>query len=97
MDLEFVGDVWQWRGPSPYYFVTVPDEESAHLYELSPALTYGWGLVPVQARIGATDWQTSLFPKDGKYVVPVKEAVRRAEGLDEGDSVTLRLTVRESP
>ena len=97
MDLEFVGDVWQWRGPAPYYFVTVPDEESPHLHELSPALTYGWGMVPVQARIGATDWQTSLFPKDGKYVVPVKEAVRRAERLVEGDSVTLRLTVRESP
>jgi hypothetical protein len=50
-------------------------------------------MIPVRARIGATEWQTSLFPKDGLYVVPLKDAVRRAEGLDEGDTVTVRLTV----
>jgi hypothetical protein len=93
MDLDFTGDIWHWRGPSPYYFVTVPDEESHHLQAVSTVVTYGWGMIPVRARIGATEWQTSLFPKDGLYVVPVKDAVRRAEGLDEGDTVTVRLTV----
>jgi uncharacterized protein DUF1905 len=93
MHLDFTGDVWHWRGPSPFYFVTVPDEESSHLKAVSTAVTYGWGMIPVQARIGATEWETSLFPKDGLYVVPVKDAVRRAEGLDEGDTVTVRLTV----
>jgi hypothetical protein len=95
MHLEFAGDIWEWRGPSPYYFVTVPDEESLHLHELSTVVTYGWGMIPVRARIGGTEWGTSLFPKDGLYVLPVKDAVREAEGLDEGDSVTVRLTVAD--
>ncbi len=49
-------------------------------------------MIPVRARIGATEWNTSLFPKDGLYVVPVKDAVRRAEGLDEGDNAILEGT-----
>ncbi len=93
IDLDFTGDLWHWRGPSPYYFVTVPAEDSLDLHAVSRAVTYGWGMIPVRARIGATEWETSLFPKDGLYVVPVKDAVRRAEGLDEGDTITVRLTV----
>ncbi len=93
MDLTFSGDVWHWRGPSPYHFVTVPDEESQDLHAVAAAVSYGWGVIPVRARIGATEWETSLFPKGDGYVVPVKDAVRRAEGLDRGDTVTVRLTV----
>ncbi|SDY18862.1 protein of unknown function [Modestobacter sp. DSM 44400] len=92
-DLEVTGDVWHWRGPAPFFFVTVPADESQHLHAVSTAVTYGWGMIPVRARIGATEWTTSLFPKDGLYLVPVKDAVRRAEELDEGDTVTVRLTV----
>ncbi len=93
MDLGFTGDIWYWRGPSPFYFVTVPDEASQHLREVSTLVSYGWGMIPVLARIGATKWETALFPKDGRYVVPVKDAVRRAEGLGEGDTVTVGLSV----
>ena len=93
MDLDFTGDIWHWRGPSPYYFVSVPDEESHHLHALSSTVTYGWGMIPVRVRIGDTEWKTSLYPKDGLYVVPVKDAVRRAEGLEEGDTVKVWLTV----
>ncbi|MGZ4632427.1 MAG: DUF1905 domain-containing protein [Actinomycetes bacterium] len=96
MDLDFTGDIWHWRGPAPYFFVTVPDEESLHLQAVSTVVTYGWGMIPVRVRIGTTEWETSLFPKDGLYVVPVKDAVRRAEGIDEGDTVTVRLTVAGS-
>ena len=93
MHLEFSGDVWFWRGPSPYHFVTVPDEECAELEMASAFVSYGWGMIPVAARIGATAWTTSLFPKDGGYIVPLKDAVRRAEGLDVGDTVSLQLDV----
>ncbi len=93
MELEFTGDVWQWRGPAPYHFVTVPEEESSQLYSVSREVTYGWGMIPVRARIGAVAWTTSLFRKDGRYVVPVKDAVRRAGEIDAGDTVTLQLTV----
>jgi Domain of unknown function (DUF1905) len=93
MHLDVTGDIWHWRGPSPYYFVTVPEEESLYLQTVSAGVTYGWGMIPVRARIGGTEWETSLFPKEGLYVVPLKDAVRRAEALDEGDTVTIGLTV----
>lgn len=93
MSLEFSGDIWTWRGPAPYYFVTVPPEDCEVLRDLSKWVTYGWGMIPVGARIGKTAWRTSLWPKEGGYVVPIKVGVRKAEGLEEGDRVTVRLEV----
>ncbi len=93
MKLEFSGDIWFWRGPAPHHFVTVPDEECGALEAASAFVTYGWGMIPVAAQVGATEWTTSLFPKDGRYIVPIKASVRKAEGLDIGDTVTVRLTV----
>jgi uncharacterized protein DUF1905 len=93
MDLEFSGEVWFWRGPAPWHFVTVPEAECQDLAATSGFVSYGWGMVPVTARVGATVWRTSLFPKDGRYVVPVKAAVRRAEAIEVGDEVTVALRV----
>ncbi|MCW3816352.1 DUF1905 domain-containing protein [Micromonospora sp. DR5-3] len=93
MDLEFSGELWFWRGPAPWHFVTVPDEQCGELEAASPSVTYGWGMIPVAARVGATGWRTSLFPKDGRYLVPVKASVRKAEGIEVGEVVTVRLTV----
>ena len=92
--IEFSGAIWYWRGPAPFFFVTVPDEQSRELKDVSGFVTYGWGMIPVIARIGKTEWKTSLFPKDGRYLVPLKDSVRRAEALGEGDTVTVRLEVR---
>jgi len=94
MNFEFSGKIWFWKGPAPWFFVTVPEEESDILQAISSAVTYGWGMIPVDARINKTDWQTSLFPKDGRYIVPIKAHVRKAENLEEGDNVTIRLQVR---
>lgn len=93
MNLEFRGEVWYWRGPAPFHFVTVPDPESAALESASPEVSYGWGVIPVRAQIGETEFKTSLFPKDGGYIVPLKDAVRRAEDIQLGEVVTVRLTV----
>lgn len=92
--LEFTAEVWQWRGPSPYHFVTVPAEQSEDLQAVAAAVTYGWGMIPVEARINDTRWSTSLFPKDGGYVLPLKDSVRRAEACELGDRITVELTVR---
>jgi len=91
MDLEFSGEIIHWRGPAPFHFVTVPDEQSAAIEAVSSMVTYGWGVIPVRARIGRTDFTTSLFPRADRYLVPVKDAVRRAEGLALGDEVTVQL------
>ena len=91
MRIEFSGEVWYWRGPAPFFFVTVPEDDSRELKAVSGAVTYGWGMIPVRARIGETTWKTSLFPKDGRYLVPLKDAVRRAEAIGEGDVVALAL------
>jgi Domain of unknown function (DUF1905) len=93
MELEFSGLMWFWKGPAPWHFITVPDEECADLEAASAFVTYGWGMIPVAARIGATGWKTSLFPKDGRYIVPVRASVRKAEELEIGDSVTVRLSI----
>ena len=85
MEVAFEGEVWYWRGPSPFHFVTVPDEGAELIHALAPTLSYGWGCVPVRGRVGATALATSLIPRDGGYVVPLKAAVRAAEGLSVGD------------
>jgi len=93
MDLEFSGTVFEWRGPAPYHFVAVPECEADVLRDAAAYVTYGWGMIPVRGRIGGTDFTTSLWPKDGGYVVPIKDAVRRPERLELGDEVTVRLTI----
>ena len=91
--LEFSGEIWFWKGPAPWHFVSVPEDECDELEQTSSFVSYGWGMIPVTVRIGETSWTTSLWPKDGGYVVPLKTAVRHAEELAVGDVVTVRLTV----
>jgi hypothetical protein len=93
MYLEFSSPIWSWRGPAPWYFVTVPEEESDDLEATVASVSYGWGMIPVTAQIGDTEWDTALWPKDGNYMVPLKAEVRRAESLKEGDTVTVQLAV----
>ena len=94
LDLMFTGEIWSWRGPAPWYFATVPADASVALHAMSKDVSYGWGMIPVRARIAGSVWETSLFPKEGRYVVPIKSAVRRAERLAEGDTVTVQLSIR---
>jgi len=93
MELTFSGVLFEWRGPSPFHFVAVPPAEAELIAEVAAMVTYGWGVIPVSARSGATTWTTSLFPKQGGYLVPVKDAVRRAERMSVGDVVTISLAL----
>jgi hypothetical protein len=93
MALEFSGEMWCWKGPAPWHFITGPEADCHELDAASAFVSYDWGMIPVTARIGGTGWKTSLFPKDGRYIVPAKAGVRRAEGLAVGDTVTVRLVV----
>jgi hypothetical protein len=93
VDLQFSGEIVEWRGPAPYLFVPVPEPERTAIASVAREVTYGWGCIPAAARIGGTDFTTSLFPRDGGYLVPVKVKVQRAEEVDVGDTVTVRLTI----
>jgi hypothetical protein len=94
VQLDFVGEIIYWRGPSPYHFVPVPQEESLEIRAVAPIVSYGWGVIPVRVRIGDTTFDTSLFPKAGRYLVPVKDVVRDAERIGAGDVVAVELTIR---
>jgi hypothetical protein len=93
--LDFSGPVFEWRGPAPYYYVAVPDEEAEEIRDIAAMVTYGWGVIPVTVQIGDTEWTTSLFPKEGTYLVPLKDKIRKAEGIESGMVVEVRLSVGE--
>jgi hypothetical protein len=93
VDREFEGVLFVWRGPSPFHFVAVPEEVCDDLREVAGRVSYGWGMVPARVTVGGSTWETSLYPKDGGYLVPVRDRFRRAEGLGVDDVVRVRLEV----
>jgi hypothetical protein len=93
MIIEFEGEIFYWRGPAPFLFVAVPEEPSRGLKAISAGVSYGWGVIPAHVQIGKTEWKTSLFPKDGRYLVPIRMSVQKSENLDVGDSVVVQLKV----
>ena len=93
MELTVRGEVWWWHGPAPFHFVTVSDVDAEELRAISPDVSYGWGMIPVAGTLGETSFTTSLWPKDGSYVVPLKDAVRSAEDVELGDVVIVQLKV----
>jgi hypothetical protein len=92
MDFEFEGPVIEWRGPAPFYFVAIPEEESADIKFAAKGLEY-WGQVPVVAQINDTPFMTALFLKDGRYLLPLKDAVRKAAGIDVDQVLAVALSV----
>jgi len=93
VSLRFNAEVWYWRGPAPFYFVSVPDELCGQIHEVAREVTYGWGMIPAIVTVGDTTWPTALWPKDGTFVVPLKAWVRKAEGIDEGEPIEVDLVV----
>ena len=88
-EFEFEGAVIEWRGPAPFYFVPMPLEISEEVKQLAKTLSYGWGVVPVKARVGGVDFTTSLIPRDGVFHVPLKAVVWRPNGIEVGDVVSV--------
>ncbi|SOC52097.1 DUF1905 domain-containing protein [Ornithinimicrobium cerasi] len=93
-DLEWTGEVVEWRGPAPFHFLVAPPEEAGWLRDIMRDVTYGWGMIPVTGRVGDTEFTTSLWPRQGSFWVPLKDAVRAAEDIALGDVVTVRLDIR---
>ncbi|HEY3333117.1 MAG TPA: DUF1905 domain-containing protein [Capsulimonadaceae bacterium] len=94
-EYDFNATVWEWEGKGAWYFLTVPRDESDDIDFAAMGMKGGWGSVRVTVTIGNTTWCTSVFP-DGKrnaYILPVKAAVRKAEGIDAGSEVSVHLAL----
>ena len=96
MIIEFDGEIFLWdaREDAAWYFTAVPPELSEEIREI-PRPYRGFGSVRVRARIGGSEWSTSIFPDstNGSYWLPLKKRVRDAESLVDGGSVSVRLEV----
>ncbi|RYB94944.1 DUF1905 domain-containing protein [Nocardioides oleivorans] len=92
MEIEFDGEVVEWRGPAPFYFVVLPLDAADLVDEVKAEVVY-WGVVPVRAQIGETEFETAMFPREETWFLPVKAAVRKAEAFGLGDVVAVRIDV----
>ncbi|MGR4889575.1 DUF1905 domain-containing protein [Sphingopyxis sp. LARHCG72] len=91
--IAFEAAIIEWRGPAPFLFARVPDEHVGAIRYAAMTESYGWGVVPVVARVGNSEFATSLFPRDGSYLLPIKVAVQKAERVGLGDKVMVRMRV----
>ena len=94
LQFRFEADVIDWRGPSPYFFAPLPPEEAAEIRRVARAASYGWGVIPVEATVRDVVFTTSLFPREGTYLLPLKDAVRRRTNVTAGDRIAVEMTVR---
>jgi hypothetical protein len=96
MIVEFETAMYRWaaRTDADWYFAALPEDLSTEVRELQGPVQRGFGAVRVQATVGSSTWRTSIFPGgDGRYVLPLKRAVREANGLSEGEPVPVRLEI----
>jgi len=91
--MTFTAELFEWRGPAPFYWMSLPGDACEDVRAEAAEATYGWGAIPVRVRIGGTEWETSLLPRDGGYVLPVKKDVRARERFGDGDTVTVAMSV----
>ena len=94
--VDFTSDLWEWSSRDNWFFVSVPETESAEIRD-QPRPPRGFGSVRVQVTIGGSVWTTSMFPGagDGSYALPVKSAVRKAEALTPGEPVAVSIDLLE--
>lgn len=94
LELEFEATIIEWRGPAPFFYAPLPPAAADAVRTVAKRVSYGWGVIPVEAQLGAVTFTTSLFPRDGTYLVPLRQSVRRPAGVTVGDTVSLWLVLR---
>ena len=85
--------LWDARRTDSWVFVDLPTDVADEILDTAGGRARGFGSLRVEVRIGSTVWRTSICPGANTYALPLKKAVRRAEGLDPGDLATIHLTV----
>jgi hypothetical protein len=93
LKFEISGTVIEWRGPAPFYFLPTPIEVTEEIETYKRELTYGWGVIPAKVTIGTTTVTTSLIPRDGSFYIPLKDAIRKPNGIELGDQIRLNLSL----
>lgn len=98
MSWTFTAELFRWQGDGAWFFVRVPQETSDDVRDSLTGPPGGFGSVRVDVTLGGSTWSTSLFPEKaaGSYVLPVKKQIRTAEGLDDGDTVTVEIALEQS-
>ena len=86
--------VWRWKG-GPWHFAHLPARPAARIRALFGKTARGWGSIRVRLRVGKTQWDTSLFPdrKSKSYLFAIKAAVRKAEDIGAGDTITVKVHI----
>ena len=94
LDFTFRAEVWRWKGGN-WFFASLPAEVSEDIKAFAGEARRGFGSVRVEVRLGGSHWRTSVFPSKelGTFILPVKAAVRKAEGIGEGDEVAISMEV----
>jgi hypothetical protein len=100
-DFVFSAKLWRWQSasaPAAWYFLTLPADMAVEIRLRATDRRKGFGSVRVEATIGATTWRTSIFPASNldSYLLPVKAAVRRAEGLEAEDAAEVGINLLEA-
>ena len=95
MTYVFEAEVWEWSSKTSWFFVSLPEDEADEIEERFGRRAAGFGSIRVEVTIGSSTWRTSLFPSNEEktYVLPLKKAVRTAEGLGPGSVAAVELVV----
>lgn len=91
---KFDATLIEWRGPAPFVFAPMPAKQAEELRQISNRVSYGWGCIPVEAKVDGVTYTSSLFPRDGTYLLPIKVVVRRKTNVTVGDKVAVDMTVQ---
>jgi hypothetical protein len=94
---SFKAELWEWASKTSWFFLSVPEADADEIVERFGRTAPGFGSIRVEVSIGATTWRTSIFPSRSEktYVLPVKKAVRSAEGLTPGVQASVELSIIE--
>jgi Domain of unknown function (DUF1905) len=91
---SFEAEIIHWRGPAPFFYAPIPKHDATEIRKLSRLVSYGWGVIPVEAAIAGVAFRTSLVPKDETYLLPIKAAVRRKANITAGDLIAVEMTLQ---
>ena len=93
MEMTFTAELWEWQGQGAWCFVSLPKQYYDEIKAINSSPYRGFGSVKIEASVGKTVWKTSIFPdtKSGIYLLPIKKTIRKAESLNIGSVVYIKV------